>query len=709
MGDTTQAVTLKKELGLFSVFALATGATLSSGLFLLPGLAVEKAGAAMILSYLIAALPLIPAMFSMIELATALPRAGGAYYFLDRSMGPLVGTIGGLGTWLALMLKAAFALIGMGAYIKLYVPQMPIVPAAAVLAILFTGANLLGARKAGTVQVALVSGLLVILLWFLGAGLPRIEAASFAGFLGTDLQSILSTAGLVYISYVGITKVASVAEEVKDPERNLPLGMGLAMLTAIVIYGLGTLVMVGVVSPDRLAGDLTPVATCAAIIAGPWGRGAVTIAALFAFSSVANAAVMSASRYPLAMSRDHLLPRFFRRINARGTPSIATYTTLGVILFVLFALDPIGIAKLASGFQLLLFGMICLAVIVMRESGLESYDSGYRSPLYPWMQLAGIGIAAWLMLEMGELPMLFAFGLLGFGAAWYYYYARARTVRRGAIYHIFERLGRSRSTGIDRELRGFLKERGLRETDPYDEVIAAAPVVDLLEETTFEELTAQASELLARRLPVDAEVLAEGFLQGTRVGLTPVSRGAALPHVRVSGLYHPVVVLARCVGGVRIRAEVPEYQTALDHVAQAVVFLASPEEDATQHLRILAHLARQIDRDDFISEWISARDEVEIKETLLRDERLLVVMVAKGSRTESLVGTALRDFHHPRGSLVALIRRGDRSIVPDGGTVLEEGDRITLIGEPRSIRLLSERYHEDVSPAAQAGEDPADA
>ena len=107
---------LKKELTLFNIYTIATGATIASGFFLLPGLAFTQAGPAMLLSYLIAAIPVIPALFNIAELSTAMPRAGGVYFFLDRSMGPLMGTIGGLGTWLALVLKTSFALVGIGAY-----------------------------------------------------------------------------------------------------------------------------------------------------------------------------------------------------------------------------------------------------------------------------------------------------------------------------------------------------------------------------------------------------------------------------------------------------------------------------------------------------------------------------------------------------------------------------------------------------------------
>jgi len=119
---------LKQELGLFDVYAIATGATLSSGFFLLPGIAASEAGGMLPLSYLLAGICLVPGLLSMAELSTAMPRAGGIYYFLDRSMGPLVGTVGGFGTWSTLTLKVAFALVGLGAYLGLYFPDAPAVP-----------------------------------------------------------------------------------------------------------------------------------------------------------------------------------------------------------------------------------------------------------------------------------------------------------------------------------------------------------------------------------------------------------------------------------------------------------------------------------------------------------------------------------------------------------------------------------------------------
>ena len=314
---------LERELGLWDVYALATGATLSSGFFLLPGLAAAGAGASMPLSYMLAALIVLPGLLSSVELTTAMPKAGGIYYFLDRSMGPLVGTIGGFGSWIALVLKAAFALIGVGAYLQLFFPQLAFGPIAAGLAVLLGVVNWLGAKKTGSAQVFLLIGLIVLLLWFCGFGLLQVEFGQLGSVFQPESAGLVSTAGLVIVSYMGLTKVASVAEEVKNPERNLPLGTFLAFGTAVLVYVVGTMVMIGVTGADVLAaadnghGDLTPVATVARDMAGPVGAVIMTIAALLAVSSGANAGILSASRYPLAMGRDRILPDVFGRVGGR--------------------------------------------------------------------------------------------------------------------------------------------------------------------------------------------------------------------------------------------------------------------------------------------------------------------------------------------------------------------------------------------------------
>ncbi|MEZ7974340.1 MAG: amino acid permease [SAR324 cluster bacterium] len=683
---------LKKELTLLNVYAIATGTTLSAGFFLLPGIAFNEAGPAVVLSYLIAAIPLIPAMFSMVELSTAMPRAGGAYYFLDRSMGPFVGTIGGLGTWLALVLKTAFALIGMGAYLRIFWPGVPIVTLAVILAVFFGVVNLFGARKTGTFQVLMVFALLLILFFFIGEGLPQINYRNFDGFYDKGGDSIISTAGLVYISYVGITNIASVAEEIENPERNLPLGVFLAIATAIAVYAAGTTIMVGVLPAEILAHDLTPVASAAEVLFGNWGKIGVTVAAVIAFASVANAGILSASRYPLAMSRDHLIPAIFSKLTSRNIPHYGIAVTVCFIIFLVMSFDIASIAKLASAFQLMMFALICFAVIVMRESRIEAYDPGYRSPFYPWMQLFGVFSPMWMIAEMGMMSILFSLALVTLGTIWYIFYARERVVRSGAIYHLFARLGKQRFEGLDRELRGIMKEKGVREEDPFDEVVTRAQVMEFSQKYLFEEITHDVAQALASNLRIPAKDLEQGFLDGSRIGATPISHGAALPHIRLPEIERAEMVIVRAKETCFVEAPDFSGKISLQGPIHAFFFLVSPNENPGQHLRILSQIAGRVDDDNFLKDWLAASDEQELKEILLRDKRFLSLRIRGNSPSSVLIGRSLGEIRMPEGSLVALIRRKGETIIPRGQTVLEEGDRLTIIGDAHGIKKLNNEY-----------------
>jgi APA family basic amino acid/polyamine antiporter len=686
---------LKKELGLFDVYAIATGATLSSGFFLLPGLAAVGVGPGLPLAYVLAGLLILPGLVSMAELATAMPRAGGVYYFLDRSMGPLMGTIGGFGTWIALILKSAFALIGIGAYLRLFLPDLNIAPVSAGFAVVFGFVNIMGAKKSTSFQSVMVVGLLVLLAWFTGLGLMNIELTNFGGAFQGEPGSLVATAGLVIVSYMGVTKVASVAEEVRNPERNIPLGMFLAFGTAVFVYTVGTAVMVGVVSAEVLArngGDLTPVATVANALVGPWGTVVMTAAAVLAFSSVANAGILSASRYPLAMSRDKILPAFFSKIQARGAPIYAVYTTVGLILLFVLLFDASRIAKLAGAFQLMMFALSCLAVIVMRESRIESYDPRYRSPFYPWLHILGVLAPFWLIVEMGLLASLFTGGLITFGAMWYNYYARERVDREGAIFHVFERLGRQRDAGLDRELRQIMKEKGLRDADPFEEVVTTASIIDTPVGTGFRNVIWEAAAHLSDACNVSAKELAENFLEGTVVGTTPVSQGVALPHLRRPDIESAHMVLVRCRGGTEVDVDFGDGHERPSEPVQAMFFLVSPLGNPGLHLRILAQIAGRVDRDDFMEAWLSASDHQELKEAILRDDRLLALTLEPATPSGVLIGRALKDVALPEGTLIALVRRGPQVVIPRGATVLERGDRLTIIGEPSGLHTLEKRF-----------------
>ncbi len=706
---------LEKELSLFDVFAVATGAMISSGFFLLPGLAAAKAGPSVILAYAIAGLLVIPPLLSKAELSTAMPRAGGTYYFLDRSLGPLVGTMGGFGTWASLVFKSAFALLGFSAYLALFL-EVPITPVALALTGVFTLLNVLGAKETTRLQNALVAGLLAVVAFFLVQGFVEIFGVRGAGevweqqfvpFFPFGFDGLVGTVGFVFVSYTGLTKVASVAEEVQDPDRNIPLGMILALVVVSIIYVVGVAIMVAVLDPVELRSDLTPVATAGEAffdwLPGDLGLLLVVVAAFAAFASTANAGILSASRYPLAMARDRLLPGYLSKLGGFGTPMRSIVVTAGAIAVILIAFDPEGVAKLASTFKLLIFAMLNLSVIVMRESRLPSYLPGFRSPLYPWMQVAGFLLPFWLIVELGMVPFLFTLGVIAGSAVWYSLYARERVDRRGAILHVFERLGQRRYEGLEPELRQILKEKALGGSAPYEQTVAGAVVVDLPDAASFEAVARAAADRLSETVPVSAERLLRGFLEETRIGITPVSHGAALPHLRVTGLSEPRLVMVRTPEGVLVPpddVEVEEGAEAAEPPARhppgeplyAFFFLISPRSATGTHLHILAQIASHIDQEGFLEAWRNAEDEVALKEVMLREDRFLTLQVRSRGPTSELHGRELRELAFEPGTLVVLVERDGRSLVPRPDMELLDGDRVTVLGDPDGIDATRRRF-----------------
>jgi amino acid transporter len=422
---------LERDLGLPSVLAISIGAMIGSGIFILPALALEIAGPAVIVAYLLAGLLVIPAALSKSEMATAMPEAGGTYVYIERGMGPLLGTVAGVGTWFSLSFKGALALVGGVPYLLLLF-DLPLKPVALALAGLLILVNVVGAKQTGRLQLAIVVVMLGALGWFAAGSAPSVQSANYADFFGSGVGGLLAATGLVFVSYAGVTKVASVAEEVENPGRNIPLGILGSLAFTTVLYVAIVAVLVGITEPGSVAGSLTPVAVAAEVTLGRAGVVAVILAAILALVSTANAGILSSSRYPFAMSRDSLAPPSLSAVSDRfGTP-VSSITLTGVVLLVLIAFVPIlDIAKLASAFQILVFVLVNVAVVAFRN-GSVPYEPEFTSPLYPWMQ--GFGVVAGLLLltQMGPVALGGAAVITVGSVVWYLLYVRPRVDREGA-------------------------------------------------------------------------------------------------------------------------------------------------------------------------------------------------------------------------------------------------------------------------------------
>lgn len=688
---------LKKELKLFDVYAISTGAMFSSGFFLLPGLAAAQTGPSVILAYFVAGLLILPAMFSVAELSTAMPRAGGAYYFIDRSLGPLFGTVGGIGSWLALIFKSAFALIGMGAYIAIFI-DLPITPVALALTVFFGITNIVGAKESSWLQNVLVATLVSILFFYVFQGIFAVFSVDFFTVLRSEFQpffqfgaqGFFATIGFVFVSYAGLTKVASVAEEVQNPDRNIPLGMMLSLGTATFIYVVGVFIMVMLLDPEALHSDLTPVATAGEVfmnwLPGQTGLVLVVIAAIAAFASTANAGIMSAARYPLAMARDELIPTRFSKLGRFGTPTLATLATVGAMILLILLLNVEAVAKLASAFQLLLFGILNVSVIVMRESEIEGYDPGFRSPWYPYMQIAGIFISGFLIAEMGFLSIAFTLIIATISVIWYFSYAQSRVKRQGAIYHVHARLGQYQYEGLEREMRGIMREKGLRKEDPYEKALARSIVFDIDQPVSVELVTDMVCAIMAERANTSKESLIKMFTQDPDENIIPVGHSTALKHIRIDNEMDTEVALVRLKEGLETNDD------RYDENIYCLIYLASSNQKSGQHLRILAHLAEMIDNVDFEKRWLNANDEADLREILLRDERFINIILKRGSESEKAIGKMVKELDEllPGESLITMVKRDGELIFPHGNTVLQENDELSIIGEKKDIDKIKQ-------------------
>ena len=445
----TESDGLERKLGLFSVIIISLSAMIGSGLFVLPALAMLELGGGdsplggVWLAYLVAAFLVIPGAVSKSELSTAMPTSGGSYVYVQKTFGPLIGTVAGLGLWANFMLKSAFALIGFKAYLwvieDLLGMDIDIEAAAIILLAIIVGINILGVKKIKKVQIPIVifsaSYLFALCVYAIAYhDLDWSVVASRDSFGSWD--DVAATSAFVFVSYAGVTKIAAVAGEVKSPERNLPYGILLSLLFSCLLYVLVTIVMAAAVPPSEYmhgehGASEDPIYIFAEAIGGETVGKIAAILAVVTMTSMALAGILASSRFPFAMSRDNLLPPFLESVHQRfGTPHWAIIGT-GVAMGLAITFLPVhDVAELASGFKIMIFMLINGCVIVLRTSSDSHkwYDPKWKTPwpLYPAVQLFGIFGGGALLYLMGSKSLVGASAAIVLGLIIYNGYGRNR-------------------------------------------------------------------------------------------------------------------------------------------------------------------------------------------------------------------------------------------------------------------------------------------
>ena len=445
---------LAKDLGLVSAMTIGIGTMIGAGIFVLPGVAANAAGPIVVVSFVIGGLIAMVNALSVSELGTAMPKAGGGYVYINKSLGPMFGSIAGMGDWMGLAFASAFYCIGFGQYLAVFIPLPeigflnPIQMGALLAGAIFVGVNYIGAKETGGIQTVIVFILLSILTAFAVAGFFAFDYATLVGEDGLTPYgngAILPATALVFVSFLGYAKIATVAEELKNPGRNLPIAIIGSVAIVTVIYAILVTTMLGVIPWPELSQD-APVAQAAEVAfpvsVGPIGGVAtaaaavMTVGALLATASSANASILASARINFAMGRDKIVTNWLNEIHPNyATPYRSILVTGGLILVFIASLgrDIAVLAKAASVLHLIVYALMNVALIVFREADVPEYDPDFTVPLYPITPILGAVLSLSLVAFMDQQEIALSGAFVLGAVLWYIFYARNKTTRHGVL------------------------------------------------------------------------------------------------------------------------------------------------------------------------------------------------------------------------------------------------------------------------------------
>ncbi len=434
MEKETTEVKLAKSLGLSEALTIGIGTMIGAGVFVLPALAARNAGPAAVLSFAIGAVAALLTAASTAELASGMPKSGGGYYFVSRAFGPLVGSIVGYGLWFGLIFASSFYAVGFGRYLSYFVPLSSERLAALIGGVLLVVINYIGAKETGRIQNITVSILLIILGFYVIWGLFAIDTSLLRPFMPMGVGAVGKTASLIFVSYLGFAQIASVSEEIIEPQKNLPIAIIGSVLIVAVIYMLVLVVTFGLIPYTELQHLTTPLADAATIIMGSIGGIALAFAGLLACISSANASIMAAARINYAMGKDELSSSWLNQIHHRfQTPSRSIAIT-GAIVSLLVLVGRLEIlAEVASFVHLILYALMNIAVVIMRMSKSDWYKPSFKVPFGIWIPVLGTIFCFIIIFQMEILAVIIGLAISVGAILIYLVWARKWTPLEGLL------------------------------------------------------------------------------------------------------------------------------------------------------------------------------------------------------------------------------------------------------------------------------------
>ena len=411
---------LKKTLTAWDLTALGIGAIIGTGIFVLIGTAIvgdthrPGAGPGIILSFVLAGLTCAFAALCYAEFSTMIPVAGSAYTYSYATLGEFLAWITGWNLILEYGVACVAVAIGWSGYFNkllglagIDLPHWATHPPAdggvanfpaAVIVLLITIILVIGIKESARATGIIVCLKLAVILFFIAVGTPAVNTDNWTPFLPQGFAGVGAAAAIVFFAYIGFDAISTTAEEAKNPQRDLPIGIIASLGICTVLYITVAAVLTGLVPTDQI--DIhAPVAEALSLVGFKWGAAIVAIGAVAGITSVLVVMMLGQIRVFFAMSRDHLLSPWLSTVHPRyGTPHYATILT-GIAVAALAALIPIGdAADMTNIGTLFAFVLVCIGVVILRYTKPNQHRP-FRLPFMPVVPILG---------------MLACFGLMSF-------------------------------------------------------------------------------------------------------------------------------------------------------------------------------------------------------------------------------------------------------------------------------------------------------